>query len=112
MTVLKFQAFFWLFIIFTPLLSAQEKGPYVPSFKFKDGLYLSLEEFKTNNPSIPLDKNQIVDIGNGSVIRMNRFEYGPEEENESISSNKVLFVCMDGKAFINHRCCTKLQIDS
>ena len=103
MVALRYQIFFCLFIILTPPLLAQDNAFPDLSVDFKDGLYLSLEEFKTNNPSIPLAKNELGNIGNGYVIRMKRIEYGAEEENKSISSWKVLFLCMDGTIFINHR---------
>ncbi|MDN5211794.1 hypothetical protein QQ020_07020 [Fulvivirgaceae bacterium BMA12] len=92
-----------MFVFLSPALAGQEKGDTVNQFQFKDGLYLSLEEFKTNNPSIPLDKNELGRIGNGSVIRMKRIKYGSEEEDNSISSYKVLFICLDGVMFINHK---------
>ena len=38
-------------LLFSALrLSAQEMVPYDPDFRFKDGIYLSFEQVRTNNP--------------------------------------------------------------
>ena len=103
MTTFRALVFFWLFITSAQLLQAQVNRDQSSLFNFKDGLYLSLEEFKANNPSIPLNKDKLGNIGSGNVIRMKRIEYGPDEKNLSIPSSHVLFVCINGTAFINHR---------
>ena len=85
------------------ILKAQELEEYTRGFEYNDGIYLSLEEFKNNSPSIPLPS--IVEVGRnqlGNTICMRKLEYVRNDSILEIKAKEVWGICMNGNPYIRY----------
>ncbi len=82
---------------------AQDINNHQLNFDFQDGVYFDLEEFKSNRPKIELDTNVLGNTKNNNVFKLKQIRFNKDDSAYVISAGKVMFICFDGKIFINHK---------
>ncbi len=100
--------FFWAFVFFaissgSSVFGQVPKGNESLYFKFQDGLYFSLEEFKSNQPTIKFDRNILGPLENFNVFKLTAFKFKQNDSVYNIKANQVMFACLDGVLYINHK---------
>ena len=82
---------------------AQGHFQYSHDFKFKNGIYLTIDEFKNNSPSLPL--SAIVDEDRGyleSALCMKKLEYVEDGEIYELKAKDIWGICINGDPYIKH----------
>lgn len=82
---------------------SQGKLEYFKEFKLKNGIYLTIEEFKDNNPSLPL--SAVVDEDKDyleSSLCMKKIEYLQNGEILELKSKDIWGICINGEPYIKH----------
>lgn len=89
-----------LFMAICTYLSAQNEQE---QYRFKDGIYLNIEDFKANQPSMPLPglSNANSDPLAGRLC-MKNIEYVNNGKVEKINSKDVWGICINGEPYIKH----------
>ena len=84
-------------------LYGQEKFEYSREFKFKNGIYLSVEDFKNNSPSLPLSAvaNQSRDYLE-STLCMRTIEFVDEGFINEVAAKEVWGICINGDPYVRH----------
>ena len=94
-----------IFILFNLSSMAQDRIEINDDFKFKDGVYLSFEDFKNNTPSIPADSVQ------GFERLDESYEYIPKLKlkyqnkdglKTKIKSSEIWGLSINGEVYIQH----------
>lgn len=94
-----------VFVLLCSGLRAQSDtlGRYSPGFKFKDGLYLSFEDFKSNCPTIPLSNLRDEEGKVLSEVNESQALYHSVDDTLRYINPKLLFgFSANGKVSIGH----------
>src|ERR1035438_7781657 len=94
-------------LISTFVFAQQKAVQYDKDFVFKDGVYVSLWDFKNNNP---IPTSQIISKSNKNdrdylkrVLENSSFQYVDSVGNEhEIKTNNIWGYCSNGTVYINH----------
>ena len=76
----------------------------IEKYNFKNGIYLSIEEFKSDSPSLPLSSvlNESRDVLS-SRLCTKKLEYIEEGVIQEIRSKDIWGVCINGNPYIRHQ---------
>lgn len=103
--MLKNSGPFLFLIIFFNFFGAYAQGKleYFKEFKLKNGIYLTIEEFRNNNPSLPLSAvvNEDKDYLESSLC-MRKLEYIENGEIFELKAKDVWGICINGEPYIKH----------
>lgn len=82
---------------------AQGKLEYFKEFKLQNGIYLTIDELKNNNPSLPL--SAVIDEDKDyleSSLCMKKLEYVENGEIFELNSKDIWGICINGEPYIRH----------
>ncbi len=99
------------------LCSIQSQEIYAQVFEFPDehainfrnGFYLDIDEFKLNQPSIPITGKLLANIENDHVFKLKRFKFLQDDSLYTVAVKKIMFICLDGNVYINHKFARKSE---
>jgi hypothetical protein len=99
--------------IFTALTSFAQKEPISSNSTFKDGLYLSVDDFRKNRPTLPLDSISYSEKedDNGAFRKiLYGFKLNKSGSLKWIKIKKIWGICINGIPYINqHRFFTNVS---
>ena len=90
-----------VFCFFSLFVFSQEKPQVVTkNFHFKDGVYLSFEEFQANNPSYLMEDIYVHSFTNPQTYLTQVDSLFNKKEKEGINPENIWAICMDGLPFL------------
>jgi len=93
-----------IFVIFVIYGQASSAQPVVPdeNINIKDGIYLSVEEFRNNTPSYPINGKNFKDLRSINAIKIRKVKFGDKSNPITLPSDSILFISLNNTVFINH----------
>ncbi len=95
----KFSFSFFLCLLFTTVQAQSDSTRLTAKFKFKDGFYATIEQFKHNKPTFALTDFKGAIIPKASEAGL---EIIPNESAQTIDIQRVWGIVVDGKPYIRY----------